>query len=189
MVLSRLSYHMLYLKKNCFYDENEVVWNVIGDEFMYASEIAGLVITPKFGDADENSRLVSTDKEYVAQWNSKALLLSAVSNNADVSSLIVELEVIASIQASTESDKEHTYLQLISRSQVPSNTNDTMTFSVEGQAIKKALYSYEGSFERLGIIIVRAVATTTDIYGTKVTLATRTAKLSGILDKRDMTST
>ena len=170
-------------RENCFYDVNEVVWNVIkNDEFFYAGETAGVVVTPTFdygGTSNENSRLLFAEREYIVNWNSKALLLSAVSNDADKSSLVIELEVLVYIQSPTKSDKESTFLEVVQSTQVSSNIG-IVRYKVDSEAIKKALYSYEG-IGKLGLILLRVVASTTNYKGLKVTYATRVSKLTGIL--------
>ena len=178
--------------EGCVYDANEVVWNAIDNDFIYDSDLAGVVLLPLF-DFDysgyENSRLLFSERQYTAEWSSKALFLSAVANYADISSLIVELEVLASIQDSTESnkedkeDKEDAIFKVISSVIVPPEEYGSTKFSVESKDIVKSMYinkGYEGGIETSGVVIVRVVASPQK-SNIRIIYATRTSKLAGIL--------
>lgn len=112
-----------------------------------------------------------------------------MANYADISSLIVELEVLASIQDSTESnkedkeDKEDAIFKVISSVIVPPEEYGSTKFSVESKDIVKSMYinkGYEGGIETSGVVIVRVVASPQK-SNIRIIYATRTSKLAGIL--------
>lgn len=159
----------------CFYDPNEVNWNTINDNFDFDGDLTGVVIDDSSIFGDDSARLIIAGKPYRAKWNSNALLLSALANSATLSSLEIDLEVVAKFE--TEKLTFHKLVQTVPIS--PNNRND-INLVVDQQAISPAINTYENGIERVAIAHVRIVAYSITPAGRRIH-AVRSTKLIGIL--------
>jgi len=171
---------------DCHYDPAEVQWNIVSDVFdYYDGVLAGVVLTPTFGN-DESARLIFAERPYNFKWNSDALLLSAMAGNAVLSSLSIDLEVVAYIKNNINQDLYCQVIQTLKH--ISPKDTSTITGAVSSEAIAPAINSYVDGIEKVGFIIVRIVAYT-ETFQVRRVHATRSSKLIGILPEDTDTTT
>jgi len=166
---------------DCPFDPKEVKWNVVDDNFEYSGDLAGVVLISTFG-GDESSRLTSAGKEYIAKWNSNALLLSVTPSA--MPSLEIFLEVLAysyNEDPRIRLNKNPTFRVIYSQA-IPEKDFDNTKFVVSGEAIEPAMNTYSTGIERVAFILVRIVAFTPPTNSKPRRIhATKTSKLIGML--------
>ena len=172
-------YYSVFIQ-GCSYDPDEARWNTVDETFDYASDVAGVVLAPISGDF-ESSRLIYPHTTYIAEWNSKSLLLSALVASANLKSLKIDIEVHAYYETNNSASPFPEEIKLIKTQSVSSLITDTMKFMFTNQDIKEALYTYESGLN-VGMFFLIIVA-----YGEtklrRVVYAVRASKLMGVISE------
>ena len=159
-----------------YYDPDDVEWNSVIDLFDYDGDLASVIITPTFGDTD-NTRLIFAERTYKAQWNSNALLLSAIASDTVSSSFTIDLEVVAYVGNDPD---QYLRFQVVQTLEISSNDINVIELIVDDDDIVLVINSYKEGIAEVGFLIVRVVAHT-ETSGLRRVHTTRTSKLIRVL--------